>query len=41
MTLIALIVLVGGAFAIAMLASGKHFGQRDDTRKDTKPDDDS
>ncbi|WP_291181650.1 hypothetical protein [Hyphomicrobium sp.] len=41
MALIALIILVGGAFAIAAYASGRHFGQpRDKTKrkKDSDPD---
>jgi hypothetical protein len=39
MALITLVVLIGGAFAIAVIASEKHFGQpRRRPRNDDKPD---
>jgi len=39
MSLLPIILLIAGAFVIAVIASGKHFGQpRRKERKDRKPD---
>jgi|JRYH01.1.fsa_nt_gb hypothetical protein len=38
MAWLSIILLVAGAFVIAVIASGKHFGQPRKERKDQKPD---